>query len=216
MTEKEKFRLSGFLKTLGPGLIFAGTCIGVSHVVQSTRAGANYGFALLWVVILANIFKFPFFEFAPRYVVATGEHLLQGYRRVGKWAFGLFLFLSLCTMFPIQSAVTMVTTGLFVNLLQWPFPPVYLSAWILLICCTILLLGKYPLLDKLMKIMIIVLSLSTIWAFTAAVGHGSMAKPELSNSFVWDAAGVSFLVALMGWMPTTLEISVLEFCFHVW
>lgn len=105
------FRLAGILKTLGPGLIFAGTSIGVSHIVQSTRAGADYGFALVWAVILANVFKFPFFEYGPRYVAATGEHLLEGYRRVGKWAFSLFLVLSLITMFPIQAAVTMVATG---------------------------------------------------------------------------------------------------------
>jgi len=201
-------RFKGFLKVLGPGLLFAGTSIGVSHVVQSTRAGANYGFALLWAVIFANIFKFPFFEFAPRYVVATGEHLLKGYWRLGKWAFYLFFILSLCTMFPIQSAVTLVTTGLFANLLHWSLPPVLLSAIILIICCTILLMGKYPLLDKLMKIMIIVLGVSTVLALSAAVLHGSRAQPEFSQQFVWNLSGISFLVALMGWMPTTLEISV--------
>ena len=34
-------------KTLGPGILFASTAIGVSHLVQSTRAGAKYGFGLL-------------------------------------------------------------------------------------------------------------------------------------------------------------------------
>jgi Mn2+/Fe2+ NRAMP family transporter len=202
------FNLTHFLKALGPGLIFAGTSIGVSHIVQSTRAGADYGFALVWVVVLANVFKFPFFEFAPRYVIATGEHLLLGYKRVGNWAFYLFFFLSLCTMFPIQSAVTLVTTGLFTNLLHWPFPPVYMSAIILLICCVILLLGRYPFLDKLMKIMIVILGVSTVLAFMAAMIKGSAAQAELSRPFVWDLTGVSFLLALMGWMPTTLEISV--------
>jgi len=202
------FRLSGIIKSLGPGLIFAGTSIGVSHIVQSTRAGALYGFALVWAVVLANVFKFPFFEYGPRYVAATGENLLQGYRRVGKWAFGSFLFLSLLTMFPIQAAVTMVTTGLFANVLQWPHSTVLLSAVILLICSFILLLGKYPLLDKMMKVMILILTVSTVIAFAAAVGHGSSAQSDLAQPFVWDLAGVSFLVALMGWMPTTIDVSV--------
>ena len=51
------------LKTLGPGILFASTAIGVSHLVQSTRAGAEFGFGLVLVVILANLFKYPFFEF---------------------------------------------------------------------------------------------------------------------------------------------------------
>ena len=39
-----------FLKKIGPGLLFAGSAIGVSHLVQSTKAGANFGFGLLWDV----------------------------------------------------------------------------------------------------------------------------------------------------------------------
>ena len=39
-------RVERWLKTLGPGILFASTCIGVSHLVQSTRAGALAGFGL--------------------------------------------------------------------------------------------------------------------------------------------------------------------------
>ena len=69
-------RLRGLLQSLGPGLLFAGAAIGVSHLVQSTRAGATYGFALVWVVLLANLLKYPFFEFGPRYAAATGDSVL--------------------------------------------------------------------------------------------------------------------------------------------
>ena len=54
------------LKAMGPGLLWAGAAVGVSHLVQSTRAGANFGFAMLWVVIVANLFKYTAFEFGPR------------------------------------------------------------------------------------------------------------------------------------------------------
>ena len=62
------------LKALGPGILFASTCIGVSHLVQSTRAGAVYGFDLIWIILLANLFKYPFFEYASRYANATGTN----------------------------------------------------------------------------------------------------------------------------------------------
>ena len=71
---------SNLLKAIGPGIIFACTAIGVSHLVQSTQAGANYGFLLLWAVILANIFKYPFFEFGSRYANVTGKSLIDGYQ----------------------------------------------------------------------------------------------------------------------------------------
>ena len=44
-------------KKLGPGLLFAGAAIGVSHLVQSTRAGADFGLGLLWALLLVNLFK---------------------------------------------------------------------------------------------------------------------------------------------------------------
>ena len=105
-------RLTGFLRSLGPGLLYAGAAIGVSHLVQSTRAGADFGFALVWAVLLANVLKYPFFEFGPRYAAATGESLLEGYKKIGNWAIAVFLVLTFGTMFTIQAAVTVVTAGL--------------------------------------------------------------------------------------------------------
>ena len=40
---------------LGPGLLFAATSIGVSHLVQSTRAGATSGILMLLFVLLACV-----------------------------------------------------------------------------------------------------------------------------------------------------------------
>ena len=47
------------LKAVGPGILFAGACIGVSHLVQSTRAGAGYGFDLLWAKVTNLILAGP-------------------------------------------------------------------------------------------------------------------------------------------------------------
>ena len=55
----EPGRVRSFLLAFGPGILFAATAVGVSHLVQSTRAGAVYGFSLVWVVLLANFFKYP-------------------------------------------------------------------------------------------------------------------------------------------------------------
>ena len=48
-------------KKLGPGLLYAGAAIGVSHLVQATRAGALYAFDLALVILLINLIKYPFF-----------------------------------------------------------------------------------------------------------------------------------------------------------
>ena len=83
-------------RSIGPGLLFASTSIGVSHLVQSTRAGAEFGFALVGIIIAVNVFKFPFFEFGSRYAAAQGESLIDGYKRLGKvplWLYFLVIVL---------------------------------------------------------------------------------------------------------------------------
>ena len=58
------------------------------------------------------LFKYPFFQYGPRYAQATGETLLDGYYKLGKGYLLAYFFVNLGTMFTIQSAVTVVTAGL--------------------------------------------------------------------------------------------------------
>ena len=106
------------LSLLGPSILWASAAIGVSHIVQSTRAGATYGYSLILIVILANVLKYPFFEFATRYTVVKNETVLDGYRRIGKWAIYLYTVLTVSTMFTIQAGVTLVTAAIFENWLN--------------------------------------------------------------------------------------------------
>jgi Mn2+/Fe2+ NRAMP family transporter len=208
-SESKKLNYANFLKSLGPGLLWAGAAIGVSHLVQSTRAGANFGFALVWAVVLANIFKYPFFEYGPRYAAATGESLLHGYKRLGNWAPVLFLILTFGTMFAIQAAVTIVTAAL----LSWGtggfFSPLQWSIVIITVCMILLAIGRFALLDKAVKVIIIALTITTFWALFAAIGsHGLKTAPGAAAPNIWGSSGIFFLIALMGWMPSAIDISV--------
>ena len=72
----------------------AGAAIGVSHLVQSTRAGAMYGWGALVFVLLANLMKYPFYEYGHRYAAASGNNLIQAYRKQGKRFFLPFMVIS--------------------------------------------------------------------------------------------------------------------------
>ena len=45
----------GLLTILGPGILFAGAAVGVSHLIQSTRAGGIYGLALIAFILFAHL-----------------------------------------------------------------------------------------------------------------------------------------------------------------
>ena len=163
------------LKALGPGILFASTCIGVSHLVQSTRAGADFGFQLVAFILLANLFKYPFFEFGSRYAAATKKNLLEGYLAEGKWVLWVYFILSLTSMFTVTAAVTFVTAGMFNNLTGITLDPVYVSGLILVFCTLVLALGKYGVLDSMLKVIGSVLLISTIVAFI-----GALSKPQIT------------------------------------
>ncbi len=196
-------------KILGPGLLYAGAAVGVSHLVQSTRAGAEYGFELFWILMLANIIKYPFFEFGPRYAIATGESLIDGYRRIGKWAVILFVVLTISTMFTIQAAVTIVTAGLIGNVFHLSLSTVQISAILLFVTMIVLILGKYSVLDKLIKWVIIILAVSTVVAVFSAMGKGFDPNPEYSEHFSWlNKTDIFFLIAFIGWMPAPIDVTI--------
>jgi len=194
---------------LGPGLLYAGAAVGVSHLVQSTRAGALYNFDLVLVVIIANILKYPFFEFGIRYANTTGKNLVHGYAAVGKWAVAAFAFISMGSMFIIMAAVTVVTVSLMAFILNITINVSLLSAALLLVSAIIILLGKYSVLDKTIKIVIVVLSVSTIVAVLSALGIDKTIDPDSIMHFQWTRkTDIFFLIAFVGWMPAPLDVTV--------
>jgi Mn2+/Fe2+ NRAMP family transporter len=207
-TPSKKGKWSQFLKMLGPGILFAGSAIGVSHLVQATQAGAMYGYGLLWVVILIHIVKYPFFEFGPRYAAATGEDLIAGYKKLGRWVLILFAVITVLTMFIIQAVVTLVTASLAVNLFGVFENPVIWTGIILVISTVILTIGQYKLLDNLIKIIVITLTISTLLAVILAFTNDKITSPSLTFDLPIQGAGLAFVIALMGWMPAPLDLSV--------
>ncbi len=199
-------RISSFVKMLGPGLLYAGAAIGVSHLVQSTRAGAIYGFALIWAVILANVMKYPFFQFGPRYAAATGNSLIDGYRKLGILPMLLFLIITIGTIFTIQAAVTVVTGAIAASVFGIDWPMWLWSAIVLAIASLILISGRYKALDLAIKIIIVLLAVSTVSAAIIGISHSGISGH--SSHFVWDKIGIAFLIALMGWMPSPIDLSV--------
>tara|TARA_X000001036_G_scaffold294166_1_gene273378 strand:+ start:2505 stop:3719 length:1215 start_codon:yes stop_codon:yes gene_type:complete len=194
------------LRKLGPGLLFAGAAIGVSHLVQSTRAGADFGFGLLWAVIISVILKYPFFQFGSRFALATKMSLLDGYYKLGKIYLLIFFIISIGTIFTIQTAVTIVTASLATTVLGYSQNPVMLSTLIILLCFVMLLVGNYKFLDRFIKIIILALTLSTLIALFVALTKNSNSF-NFSQVFPYKTS-IIFLAALIGWMPAPLDISV--------
>ncbi len=203
-----KRSFGNFLKTLGPGILFASTAIGVSHLVQSTRAGASYGFALVGFIIAANLFKYPFFEYGSRYANATGESIIDGYKRIGKWMLCVYFLVTIGSMFFFFFSVGAVTSGFLQNLFGITDWGIWATAILFIICVGILMRGRYSALDSLIKMIGSVLLISTLVAFVLALFKGpSQQQVDFIPPEIWNGKSMLFIIALMGWMPTAVDMS---------
>ena len=198
-----------FWKSFGPGLLWAGAAIGVSHLVQSTRAGADAGFALSGVILAALLLKYPFFEFGPRYAAATGTSLVEGYAGIGRWAVWTYLLITLATAVIVDAAILLFTGFLFLSVLGLDWP-VWLAAGSLYVACAALLwVGRYRLLDRTIKVILIALAISTLFAAALALPRADPGTFELVPAVGPDGVvSLAFLLALVGWMPSAVDIAV--------
>lgn len=202
------FKLSYFSKTTGPGILFACTAIGVSHLVQSTRAGADYGLLILGFVVIVTLLKYPFFEYGSRYANSTQTSIIDGYKKLGTLALWLYFIITISSMFFVTGAVGFVTAGFFENLFGLDFLGEWTVIILFAVCVGILAIGKYNVLDSLIKVVAIVLLVSTVSAFLLTLYNGPIEPVAgFEPKELWDVSGIFFLLALMGWMPTAVDLS---------
>lgn len=194
-------------RAAAPGLIFSGSAIGVSHLVQSTRAGAMFGLALIVIIVLINALKYPAFRFGMDYAHATRRTIIGGYRELGPWAVPLYALSSL-TIAPIGlAAVTVTTAAILAALTGVQLPILALAASAIAATILLLLVGGFGWLDGVNRILIAFLTVATITASALAlprVDWQSIASLEWSLNPI----ALLFVVALAGFMPSPIGQSV--------
>ncbi len=147
---------------LGPGLIFAAVAVGTSHVVQSTRAGATYGLSMIFLVVLVCLAKYPTYLFSSRYAAITGETVIDGYAKRGKWFLYIFLALIMIELSVATSAASLVTSGIIKSVFNLSMETTVLSMVLLFITIAILAIGKYKALESFCKILVIGFCITTL------------------------------------------------------
>lgn len=92
-----------WLAIFGPGAVIASLTIGVGELVFSARAGALFGYRLLWFFVLILIMKWALVFASARHIVLTGAHPFQRWMELPGprgWLPLVFFFLAV-PCFPI-------------------------------------------------------------------------------------------------------------------
>jgi len=195
------------IKSLGPGIMMATAAVGGSHLVASTKAGATYGWQLIGLILLVNLFKYPFFRAGIQYTLGTNKSLIQGYSELGKGYLWLYTGLNVISGIVNTAALLLFSASLLGYFLPWSLPLTTLAAIVLAVCLAILLAGHFKALDKLSKLIMAVLVVATVAAVVIALNQGAVAPADYVSPSPWQVSAIGFIVIMMGWMPAPIEIS---------
>ena len=194
------------------------TGIGTSHLVTAPVAGGRFGYALLWCLPIAYIFKYYGFEMAIRFTQATGRSILDAYATA--WKKFPVWYVLITTV--IQSAVGQAGRLIAAAAVVFYFFRLYLGIDIPgvdddqelavyglilgLISVTIILRGRYAVVELVTKIAAGVLIISTFAVYAAEPAPVA----EFVHFFQLDTPDGSWLIiaSFLGLLPTGIDVSL--------
>ncbi|EKO3993701.1 Nramp family divalent metal transporter [Vibrio fluvialis] len=206
---EQRLSLSQLLRSLGPGIMMAAAAVGGSHLVASTKAGAIYGWQLAVLILLVNLFKYPFFKAGVQYTMGTGDSLVEGYAKMGKPYLWIFTVLAVFSGIVNTAALLMFSASLLSYFIPFELSMPVLCGIVLATCLIILFAGHYRALDTLSKVIMAVLTIATLLAVVIAAANPAPVTVTTEGPSPWTLAAIGFLVVTMGWMPAPIEISSL-------
>ena len=210
---------AGLVRQFGPGMILMMTGIGTSHLVTAPVAGGRFGYALLWCIPVAYIFKYYGFEMAFRFTHATGRSISGRLFHRLEEAPGVVRADHAVIQAAVGQAGRLVASAavvyyFFRQYLGWDIPGLgddaELSFYALLlgiVSVAIILGGKYGAVELVTKItagILIVCSVGVYLVNPAPVG-------EFVHFFQLDTPDGSWLIiaSFLGLLPTGIDVSLL-------
>jgi Mn2+/Fe2+ NRAMP family transporter len=191
-------------KIIGPGLVVAATGVGAADMVATLVAGSQYGYALLWAVILGVILKIVLVEGAGRYTLATGQTIFEGWKSLGKWTTWYFGPYIIIWGF-VYGATAMSSAAMPLAAL---FPGVDLKIWAVLMGLAgfaMVWFGRYSFFEKITAVLVGIM-------FVTVVGLAIIAAPNIPEMFsglipMIPSGGVVYTLALAGGVGGTITLA---------
>ncbi len=91
-------KIKNIFRSIGPGLIIASVVLGPGSITVASRIGSEYGYAFLWVIVLATVFMITYTSMSARFGVVNSDSILQSIAdNYGRWfalLIGISAFLS--------------------------------------------------------------------------------------------------------------------------
>ena len=176
-----------FLKAFGPGIIVVLTWLGAGDVVDMGVAGSNYGYSLLWVLVVAVFMRFVLVSLIGRYQLCNqhGEGVLDGLVRFHPLYAPVLFFGAVIMGHVYESYMTVGEGEVLYNVTNVG------DVWMWAVLCNavallLVLKGGYNSLETLFKLFLGLLSISFVGS---ALWVGFSGVDLLQGLYRWELPG---------------------------
>ena len=165
---------AGILRQLGPGLIIASVIVGSGELIVTPKLGAQVGFTLLWFIILGCLLKVFIQVELGRFAVAKGLTTLEaldsipGPRWRVSWLVWLWLFMYVALVFQVAGMVGGIAE--IFELAGMSLSRKLLGLLVVAACATLLVTGRYKLVERASTLMVALFTVCTVIAVGALQG----------------------------------------------
>ena len=194
-------RAVSWLSAIGPGIFAIGYTIGTGSVTSMAKAGADYGFGLLWTLVLSCLFSCVLMTAYGRFAAVTGETSLHGIVRFvpgGRWI-ALFVFLGIVMgQYTCLGGIMILTSGA----IREAFG---LSVGVFPIACTIMVamyalvtVGRYSFFEKVLAFFVFLMALTFVVSVFVTWPDAATLRRALPPLLPKDGTSLMMLAAFVG------------------
>ena len=216
--ELPSMAFGSMVRKFGPGMILMMTGIGTSHLVTAPVAGGRFGYALLWCLPIAYVFKYYGFEMAIRFTHATGRSMLDAYATAWKKLPVWYVLITTVIQSAVGQAGRLIAAAAVVfyffrpsDLMDIPGlsddNELALYGFVLgVVSVAIILRGRYAAVELATKIAAGILIVCTIAVYVIQPAPAA----EFVHFFKLDTPDGSWLIiaSFLGLLPTGIDVSL--------
>ncbi|MBP2366067.1 Nramp family divalent metal transporter [Pseudonocardia parietis] len=192
------------IRSIGPGLVAAATGVGAGDLVATMVAGASFGTVLLWAAVVGTLVKLALGEAVGRWHLASGATMLDGWRRLGRWAtvfFGVYIVL----WGFVYGATAMSAVGLPMNALFGGLSVRYWGMIAGVVGLALVWMQRYNAFEKVMTVLVAVM-------FVSVIGIAVLVRPDLGALFSGlvprlPSGSTVYVLGLIGGVGGTITMS---------
>ncbi|MFD2163018.1 Nramp family divalent metal transporter [Paradesertivirga mongoliensis] len=201
------------LKWLGPAFIWMLSAAGSGELLFTPRIASQYGYTLVWALVIAVVMKWFINREIGRYTVCSGATFFKGLESISSKSRALLWFLIIPQLAVAVATVAGLAGGASTALITLlDIPPIFYVILIVLITTSIISMDRYKLIEKATTVFAIIISLAVL---TASISTGPDAG-AIASGFVPQIPSGLKVDELLSWLGFMLAGAAGMMWFSYW